>query len=356
MSNTRQLKLGLAIPTFANPGVVDGRTPNFEQLLWAPIVTAVKEAEQIGYDSLWVADHMFLGRDGAILETWTTLCALAGCTNRMRLGNIHLGNGFRSPALTAKMASTLDFISGGRFEFFPDPGWREREHVAYGFGWEPDRAVRAQRVAEAVELSRKSWTGEAVDYDGVYYQLKGAINTPKPVQRLGPRVWIGEAFDEATLDLVAKYANVWNSMPAGIDVLREKIARVDEACLRRGRDPDTLEKTLETQVLILNHRSDWERWLEKWRAMRKAHPPGNAMIDFFEFIQTTNPQLGPNFDADRYREEFVIGTREEVTEKLLAYQDLGITEIICWFMDFPEMESMRILGSGILPTLEAARG
>ena len=127
MTRTTPVKLGFAVPIFANPGVAHFRTPNFSELTWEPIAAAVCEAELLGYDSVWVADHMFLGRDGAILEGWTTLAALAGLTQRLRLGSIHLGNGFRPPALVAKMVSTLDVISGGRVELFIDPGWRARE-------------------------------------------------------------------------------------------------------------------------------------------------------------------------------------------------------------------------------------
>ncbi|WP_214106812.1 LLM class flavin-dependent oxidoreductase [Acrocarpospora catenulata] len=355
MTNSNNLKLGFAVPIFANPGVVDVRTPNFQQLEWQPVLAAVQEAESLGYDSIWVADHMFLGRDGAILEGWTTLCVLAGATNRIRLGNIHLGNGFRWAPLTAKMAATLDVISGGRFEFFIDPGWREREHVGYGFDWEPDRSVRAAQVGEAVELSRLLWTGKPVDYQGRHYTLSGAISTPVPVRQGGPRVWIGEAFDEATMDLVARHADVWNSMPAGIDVLRDKIAKVDAACVSRGRDPQTLEKTLETQVLVVDSEAEWRQWLERWDAMHAAHPPGDAMTDFFEFAAQTNPQLGAGVDEARLRDEFVIGTKDEVIDKLRAYQHLGISEVICWFMDFPESTTMTVLASEIRPALEGGR-
>lgn len=351
MDRSASLKLGFAVPTFANPGVIDVRTPNFVQVEWEPVLAAVLEAEKLGFDSVWVADHMFLGRDGAILEGWTALCAIAGATSRIRLGNIHLGNGFRWAPHVAKMAATLDFISGGRFEFFIDPGWREREHVAYGFDWEPERAVRAAQVAEAVELSRRLWTGTPVDFEGSHYTLRGALSTPAPVRPGGPRVWIGEAFDQATLDLVVAHADVWNSMPAGIDVLRDKITTLDAACVSRGRDPSTLEKTLETQVLVVSNEAEWQRWLERWRALHEAHPPGDAMSDFFEFVAQTNPQLGDGVDEPRLRDEFVIGTKDEVIDKLRAYRDLGISEVIFWCMDFPEDTTMRMLAREIRPTI-----
>jgi len=335
------LRLGLAVPIFANPGLVDIRTPSFVELEWPPVLAAVQEAEALGYESAWVADHMFLGRDGAILESWTTLSALAGATSRIRLGNIHLGVEFRPPALMAKMAATLDVISGGRFDLFIDPGWREREHTAYGYDWEPDRAIRVAHVAEAIELAQRLWSREPVDHSGPRFRTEGAICAPAPVHR--PEIWIGEAFDEPTLDVVARHADVWNSMPAGLDVLADKIRAVDAACEARGRDPRTLRKTLETQVLVVDDERDWRRRLDDWAELRRAHPAGDAMSDFLEFVHAGNPQLGDGVDPDRLREEFVIGTAEEVAAKLAAYQDLGVSEVLCWFMDFPERDSMRRL-------------
>lgn len=349
------MRLGLAVPIFANPGVPDFRTPNAQQLEWSEVRAAVLEAEQLGYDSLWVADHMFLGRDGAIYEGWTTLSVLAGLTSTIRLGTIHLGNEFRHAPLMAKMAATLDVQSGGRLELFVDPGWRERELTAYGYDWEPDRAVRAARVGEALELARLLWSGEAVSYEGAHYRLDGAICAPVPAQRPHPPIWIGEAFDAATLDLIVEHADVWNSMPAGLGVLREKIAKVDAACTARGRDPRTLRKTLETQVLIYDDLAEGERLMERFAELRREHPSGEAMRDVDEFVAQTNAELGRGeLTFDELREEFAIGTPEEVREKLEAYRALGVDEVICWFMDFPEPTSMRRLMSEVAPALAGA--
>ena len=184
--------------------------------------------------------------------------------------------------------------------------------------------------------------------------VDGAINTPAPTRRGGPEIIIGEAFDDATLDLVARHADSWNSMPAGVDVLAQKIEAVNHACSVRGRDPATLRKTLETQVLILDDPGQWEDWLEKWSIMREEHPTDNAMTDFFEFVHAGNPQLAEGVNPDRLREEFVIGTRDEVAEKLSAYRKLGIGEVICWFMDFPSDESMRALARDVRPRIGEA--
>jgi len=344
------MRLGFAVPIFANPGVPDFRTPNLERLDWSAVRAAVVEAERLGYASLWVADHMFLGRGGAIYEGWTTLSVLAGITRSIRLGTIHLGNELRHAPLTAKMAATLDVQSGGRLELFVDPGWRERELTAYGYEWEPDRAVRAGRLAEAIELAKLLWSGEPVSYEGRHYRLDRAICAPVPAQRPHPPIWIGEAFDEATLELIAAHADVWNSMPAGLDVLCEKIAKVDAACTERGRDPRTLRKTLETQVLIYDDRDEAERLFERFAELRRAHPSGEAMCDVVEFVALTNAGLGRGeLTFDDLREEFLIGTPEEVRAKLDAYRALGVDEVICWFMDFPAPTSMRRLAHDVVP-------
>jgi len=343
------VKFGLGLPLFANPGIPYFRTPNFEELSWKPIADAVQRAEAWGLDSIWVADHMFLGRDGAILEGWTALSVVAGLTERVRLGTIHLGNGFRHPPLTAKMVATLDWISGGRVEFFFDPGWREREHTAYGFQWEPDRAVRVARTREALEICELMWTGESVSYDGRFYSIKDAICTPPPRQPNGPRVWLGEALDDESLGLIAERADVWNSVPASVRLLKDKIARVDRSCELLGRDPATLVKTLETQVLVYRDRRDAEVLFERFAALRSQHPSGDAMTDVMAFFREVNPQLESYERMEDFYDEFVIGTPDEGTEKLSAYRDLGIDEVICWFMDFPDPTSMERLATEVIP-------
>jgi alkanesulfonate monooxygenase SsuD/methylene tetrahydromethanopterin reductase-like flavin-dependent oxidoreductase (luciferase family) len=345
------IRLGFAVPIFANPGVTDFRTPNFERLDWRPVVDAVREAEALGYDSLWVADHMFLGRDGAILECWTTLAYLAGITSTMRLGSIHLGNGFRHAPHAAKQIATLDYISGGRFDLFIDPGWRAREHTAYGFDWEPDPARRIARLDAALEVMREMWTAEHPTLANEFFRLDDAICQPRPAQPNGPPIWIGEAFDEATLDLIARRADVWNSMPAGIEVLRQKIERVDQACRDRGRDPSSLRKTLETQVLIYEDPAYAEELFARFDDLAARYPTGNAMTDVIEFVKEGNPNLGGAKTREQLVDEFVIGTPEEVAEKLNAYRALGIDEVICWFMDFPQRESMRLLAERVRPAL-----
>lgn len=350
------MRIGIALPNFANPGVPYFRTPDWEQLELPPMQEVIRLGEELGYDSLWVADHMFLGRHGAITEGWTTLAWAAGATSRMRLGTIHLGNGFRHPPLAAKMAATLDWLTGGRLEWFVEPGWRAREHVSYGFDYEHDRAIRTARMAEAIDLTRRLWTGERVSYEGQFYRLEDAICQPTPKQEGGPRIWLGEALDEATVELTARHADVWNSIPAGEKLLAEKMRRVDEACERHGRDPSTLSRSLETQVLIVDSERELDAFFDRYADLRDRHPAGDAMTDVIEFLREINPDLDSLTEPHHFREEFVMGTSEQVLEKLSRYRDMGVEEIICWFMDFPSTESLRRLAAEVMPKLREETG
>src|SRR5437870_8265779 len=132
MAAMHPVRFGYCVPIFAWPGGNLFRTPSLPALDPRGALTSAQAAEALGYDSIWVADHLMLGKDEAILEGWTTLAAIAGGTQRAQLGIIHQGHFFRHPAVAAKMIATLDQLSGGRFIYFADTGTRASEHQAYG--------------------------------------------------------------------------------------------------------------------------------------------------------------------------------------------------------------------------------
>jgi alkanesulfonate monooxygenase SsuD/methylene tetrahydromethanopterin reductase-like flavin-dependent oxidoreductase (luciferase family) len=167
---TRSVQFGFCVPIFANPGMSFFRTPCYERLDWKATKNAVLECEKLGYDSLFVADHVFLGRDGAIFEGWTLLSAFAGMTERMLLAPIHLCDSFRNPALTAKMVATLDIVSGGRFLLFYDYGWRRAEFDAYGFAFGASDEERAARMEEGLNIIKGMLTEERFTFEGRFYR------------------------------------------------------------------------------------------------------------------------------------------------------------------------------------------
>jgi len=209
------------------------------------------EADEVPtIEHAWLFDHfMPLGNDptGSCLEGWTLLSAYAALTKRLRVGLMVTGNTYRHPAVLANMAATVDVISNGRLDFGIGAGWNELEHTAYGIPlYEPGERIK--RMGEACEVFRLLWTETAPDFNGNYYQLKGAYCEPKPVQKPYPPVTIGGGGEQLTLRMVAKYADIWN-MPGGpVEVFKHKSEVLDGHCAKIGRDPSTIERSI--QVIV----------------------------------------------------------------------------------------------------------
>src|SRR5688572_10606731 len=179
-------RFGYCVPMFANPGAAFFRVPGATSLDPAGAVAAAVEAEALGFDSVWTADHLMHGDDGGIMEGWTTLSVIAGKTSRVQLGTIHLAQPFRAPAIAAKMAATLDAISGGRLIFFYDCGWQEPEVRAYGLEW-PDEEERIARMDEGLTLIDALWRSEQpISFDGQYFHTVDAVCRPKSPQQPRP--------------------------------------------------------------------------------------------------------------------------------------------------------------------------
>jgi F420-dependent oxidoreductase-like protein len=195
----------------------------------------------------WLFDHfMPITGDptGPCLEGWTLLAAFAALTKRMRVGLMVTGNTYRHPAVLANMAATVDIISSGRLDFGIGAGWNELEHSAYGI---PLYATgeRIKRLGEACEVCRIMWTETAPDFNGQYYQLKGARCEPKPIQKPYPPIVIGGSGEQLTLRIVAKYADIWNFVGGPIELFRHKNEVLDKHCAVIGRDPSTIERSVQ---------------------------------------------------------------------------------------------------------------
>src|SRR5579871_3807194 len=210
-----QIQFGYCVPIFAWPGGMLFRTPNFAALDSQATLQTAKTAETLGYDSIWVADHLMLGKDQAILEGWTTLSVIAGATSRAKLGIIHQGHFFRYPSVAAKMIATLDNLSGGRFIYFADTGTRPTEHHAYGLNYPTAPEDRMPDFVEGLELALALWkttVDKPLTFDGRYHHVKDAVCTPSPVTQPHPPIWFGEAHP-LTFQACARYGQGWNSVP-----------------------------------------------------------------------------------------------------------------------------------------------
>ena len=209
------------------------------------------EADSIpGIEHAWAFDHFIpLGPDptGPQLEGWTLLGALAARTKRLRIGLMVTGNTYRHPAVLANIATTVDIISNGRLDFGIGAGWNELEHSMYGIPlYTPGERIR--RMGEACEVIKLLWTETIANFDGKYYQLKDARCEPKPVQKPYPPFVIGGSGEQLTLRIVAQYASVWNFVGGPVDMFRHKNEVLDGHCAAIGRDPKTIERSIQVRV------------------------------------------------------------------------------------------------------------
>ena len=195
----------------------------------------------------WAFDHFIpLGPDptGPQLEGWTLLGALAARTERLRVGLMVTGNTYRHPAVLAKIGATVDNISHGRLDLGIGAGWNELESNMYGIPlYTPGERIR--RLGEACEVIKRMWTETVANFDGKYYQLKDARCEPKPVQKPYPPFVIGGSGEQLTLRVVAQYANVWNALTDSVETFRHKIEVLEGHCAAIGRDPSTIEISIQ---------------------------------------------------------------------------------------------------------------
>ena len=214
---------------------------------WDRTIELAKQAEALGFEALWVFDHFHTvpaPTDEITFESFTVLSALSMATERVRLGHMVICAGFRNPAVTAKMASTIDVISGGRFELAIGAGWKEEEWRAYGFGF-PTLAERMGALGDQLEILRAMFGPGRATYEGRYAHVRGAINVPKGIQAHIP-VIVGGNGKRVTSGYAIRYADELNYVFLPADEIAERMASVRARCEAEGRDPASLRFSLYT--------------------------------------------------------------------------------------------------------------
>jgi F420-dependent oxidoreductase-like protein len=214
-------------------------------------MTAVARVADAGpWDSIWVYDHFHTvpqPTDNAVFECWTATATLARDTSRVNIGQMVGCNGYRQPALYAKIASTVDVASNGRLYAGLGAGWYEHEWRAYGYEW-AEVPERMGAFREAVEIVHKMWTEDRPVFHGKHYRIDGPINQPKGVRRPHPSFWLGGGGEKVTLKLVAKYADGCNVGGGDPELIRHKLGVLREHCDRLGRDYDRIAKSTTIEV------------------------------------------------------------------------------------------------------------
>ena len=228
-----------------------------QQVSYHDVLRVWREADTIPQiEHAWLFDHLMpIGGDpaGPIFEGWTLLCALAAQTQRLRLGLLVTSNRIRPPALLAKIAATVNVVSGGRLDFGIGAGsrtdipWARREYDAYGLPYH-DASYAVGSLAEACTVIRRLWTeAEPFDFEGSYVQLTGAFCNPKPVQRPCPPILVGGR-SAAVLRVVAEHADLWNIPGGDIGDVISRSALLDRYCAEIGRDPASVTRSIHLSV------------------------------------------------------------------------------------------------------------
>ena len=294
---------------------------------WPDVSSAWQEIERLGFDSAWVNDHL-LGsapspEDAPQLEAWTTLAALATETERVEMGALVTANTFRNPALVAKMATTIDIISDGRFVLGMGAGWTEREHEAYGIGFGTARE-RAEKLDEALQVITGLWSGEPATFEGKYYTLNEAPLSPAPVRKPHPPILIGGQGKKWIVPLVGRYGDRWNANPpVSVEGFRERVAIIRAECERVGRDPcpDRFSKFF--QLLTITR-----------------VPFVGAAVE-----------MGAKWAVGASANGILAGTPSEITEKIQAFVDAGANEILIALLEPFDHDDLRTLAEEVVPNI-----
>ena len=286
---------------------------------WPSLRQALETAEAAGADDLWIDDHLLADegdRNTAKLEGWTTLAAAAAVTTRARLGLLVAANTIRNPGLTAKLATTLDQISGGRAILGLGGGWFADEHEAFGIDFGSGFGERLDRLAESVAIVRRLLDGERFSHEGGFYRMRDALAAPRPIQAHLP-ILIGGSGPQKTLRIVARHADLWNAFGSP-ESLSATDAILRERCIEIGRDPAEIERTVSLNVVVRPTRTEAEH---VWAGYAAAHQPGKG------------------------EGRGVVGELAHVTAALRQYASVGFRHPILVFRSPWDLETIRSLGA-----------
>jgi len=259
-----------------------------------------------GYDSLWAFDHFYPiftpDPAGPCMENWTLLAALSQRTNRARIGALVNSNTYRNPCLTAKMAATLDHVSGGRLNLGLGAGWYELEHRSFGFDFKTLRG-RLEALDESCRIIKQMFTEDRTTLEGKHYHVVDAICNPKPLQKPRIPLMIGGRGEKSLLKIVARHADMWNTMHANPAEMKRLIDVIERHGDTVGRDTDEIEKTI---MMPLCYKAPKER--ERMISATVASMAG--------------------ITPEQARDRIMIGSKDECLDKIADYIKVGVTHFI----------------------------
>jgi probable F420-dependent oxidoreductase len=305
------MRIGLALPHY------DYSFPDAKPLSWPGLLDAARRAEGLGFDSVWISDHFFLdlaryggpAEPSGTVEPFTALAALATATDRVRLGILVACAPFRHPAHVAKMATTIDLISRGRFDLGLGAGWYEPEFGAFGYE-DVSTGDRFAMLEETVQVVTGLFAEGPFTHEGKRFQINGAYNHPRPAQPGGPPIWVGGKGGDRLLRLVARHATGWNTVwKRTPDSFAERAATLRQLAGAGGRDPDSVRFSIGLYTLVGEDEADLAR---RFRTFQRW-APGRAL---------------DGERLERYARETLTGTPQACLERLAAFSGAGAEEFI----------------------------
>ena len=295
---------------------------------WAEVRDAAVEFDRLGFDSVWVCDHLYSVPMPTypIFEAWTQLAAVAAVTERVELGTLVTPPFFRNPAVLAKQIATIDHVSGGRTIVGLGGGWFPSEFEGYGCPF-PPIGERLRALEETVEIMKRMWTEERVTFHGTHCRVEDVICEPKPVRR--PPILIGGGGERVLMRIAARHADIWNNLAVSQGELGHKIEVLRRRCQEVGRDPETLEVSQQCLVVIAEHDAAVREALVKAAKIYGGHM-GGAL-----------------------EEHGIWGTPEQVIERIERHRGLGCTLFVIEFFGRDTREPARLFAERVLPAFRA---
>jgi F420-dependent oxidoreductase-like protein len=297
-----------------------------EGLTWDDWVRLARLTEAHGLEGLFRSDHYtaIIRPDAAAHDAWATLAGLAAITERIRLGTMVSPATFRHPSVLARMAVTVDHISGGRVEVGMGSGWYEREHDAHGFPF-LDGRQRFALFAEQVEVVVRSWTEERFDHDGPAYRLRGQLALPRPVQKPHPPLVLGGTVKPRFAALAARYASEVNTLGAPNEQLRERKVALDGACAEIGRDPSSLGYSVMTACFL-------------------GETDADVLERIARFLSIRGDDTDPATLVAERSDRWLVGTLDEVGARIAELGELGVTRVCLQHLNHDDDEMVALVG------------